>query len=543
MTKKNLKSIAFVIVSIIVVLTVILVNNSNVAITSSKQLYISPEEREALLSTRALSPTPLTSSLFFDNEKLIYDAGTNTFYYSLVEDSPTRYAPSVVSDEGLSVSIFGPEISDETIASNTDFELLIYSDSLISTATLKCTTLPVMNISVDSETIAELGLDDTMDILSYVGGSIYIFDNRSDFEDKSRSITSDAKIRRHGQTTAGYPLKGYRVGLLEDKNELFGKTHNENLLGLRDDDDWILTATYRDYEKVRNVFSMNLWYESLTKENEWQVNNSTRYEFVELFFNGSYHGIYGLCYRLDAKEFKPDTGEATFKKKDWSMSELDTALTIDESTGSAILPGYALKDGDISSFNDLLELYVHMNYSADPDIIRMTSDVENSIDLWLYYKLTQAVDNISYGNVKNMYVTVKNSDTGIHGHKLLFTPWDMDQTWRYTSPDTTGLYNHPNFDLPIGWGTVHRLQETGDATINQEIKDRYKQLRKGIWSNENIMAMLDNYEKQIYDSGAFARTQAKFPEGSYNDEYKKLSEFKDYTLKRLQYMDDYITAL
>lgn len=542
MLSRKFKSIAIIVISIIIVFIVVLNHKSELEITSSNQLYITDSQREQLMATHALSPSVLTTNLIFDNENLIYDSSTNTFYYSLIENSNSRFTPSVISDDGLTVALYGAAISDESIAANTDFEILIYNDSTVSISTLKCTTLPVMNITIYPETISDYGLDDNMDILSYVGSSIYLFDNRSDFDGKTRQIVSDAKIRRHGQTTAGFPLKGYRIGLLEDRTNIDGNTHKENLLGLRNDDDWILTATYRDYEKVRNVFSMNLWHESFNKENEWNVNNSTQYKFIELFFNGRYHGIYGLCYRLDAKEFKPGEGETTFKKKDWSMSELDTALTIDENTGSATLPGYVLKDGDIAGFNDLLELYVHMNYSPDPALIRMTSDVGNSIDLWLYYKLTQAVDNISYGNVKNMYVTVKNSDSGIHGHKLLFTPWDMDQSWRYTSPDTTGLYNHPNFDLPIGWGTVHRLQEVGDPTINQEIKERYQVLRGSVWSDENIVAMLDEYEKQIYDSGAFARTQAKYPEGSYNDASIKLSDFKAYALKRLQCMDEYISS-
>ncbi len=295
MLSRNFKSIAIIIISVTIILLVILNHKSDIEITSANQLYISDSQREQLLATHALSPSPLTTNLIFDNENLIYDSEANTFYYSLIENSKTRFVPTIISDEGFSVSIYGAAISEETIAANTDFEILIYNDNNVSISTLKCTTLPVMNITIYPDTIAECGLDENMDILSYVGSSIYLFDNRSDFEGKTRQIVSDAKIRRHGQTTAGFPLKGYRIGLLEDRSNINGNTHKEDLLGLRNDDDWILTATYRDYEKVRNVFSMTLWYEACTKKNEWNVNNYTQYKFVELFFNGSYHGIYSLC--------------------------------------------------------------------------------------------------------------------------------------------------------------------------------------------------------------------------------------------------------
>ena len=315
MLSRKFKSITIIIIYIIIAIIAMVYHKSDLEIIDSDQLYITASQREQLLATHALSPSVLTTNLIFDNENLIYDSSTNTFYYSLIENSNSRFTPSVISDDGITVALYGAAISDESIAANTDFELLIYNDTTVSISTLKCTTLTVMNITVYPETVAELGLDDNMDILSYVGSSIYLFDNRSDFEGKTRQIISDAKIRRHGQTTAGFPLKGYRIGLLEDRTNIDGNTHKENLLGLRNDDDWILTATYRDYEKVRNVFSMNLWHESFNKENEWNVNNSTQYKFIELFFNGRYHGIYGLCYRLDAKEFKPGEGETTFKKK------------------------------------------------------------------------------------------------------------------------------------------------------------------------------------------------------------------------------------
>ena len=184
-----------------------------------------------------------------------------------------------------------------------------------------------------------------------------------------------------------------------------------------------------------------------------------------------------------------------------------------------------------------------MNYSPDPNVVRMTTDMDNAIDLWLLYKLTQAVDNVYGGNVKNMYVTIKNSDQGIEGHELLFTPWDMDQTWRYVSEAAEGQYSRPDYDLPLEWGTVYRLIAIGDATINSEIKERYQELRADAWSDENILAMLDEYEADIYGSGAFARTQAKYMAGSYNDPSVGLSEFKSYVLARLACMDAYIGAL
>ncbi|SHJ45738.1 CotH kinase family protein [Pseudobutyrivibrio xylanivorans] len=538
----KIKSTIIILISLIIASVVIISGKSSEGtFTEANDLYINDELYTKITSKFSPSAIPLTTNVYFDKQPLIYDSDTNTFYYSLIENNADSYNPEAITDTGINVALHGPAIDDNTIARNTPIELIIYDNTSYSISNLICTTLPVMDIRIDDNMVSQLGLDDTFDIMDYTGSTVYLFDNRADFDGASRVIKSDAKVKRHGQTTVNYPMKGYRLSLLADKNDLDGENNKENFLGLRKDDDWILSATYKDYEKVRNVFATNLWYDSATGHNEWKVNNSTKYAFVELFFNGHYHGLYGLCYRLDSKEFKIKEGESSFKKKDWSMSELDTALTNDGN--GDYLPGYQLKDGTSEDFNYLLQLYMNMNYSVEPAIIRMTSDVDNSIDLWLFYKLSQAVDNVNYGNVKNMYVSVKNSDSGIAGHKLLFTPWDMDQTFRYIGEGTTGQYGSPDYDIPIGWGTVYRLQYTGDTEINNQIKERYQELRNTTWSDECISEKIDTYEKQIYDSGAFARTRDKYKDGAYNDSNIKLSEFKTYVLARLIAMDTYINSL
>ena len=404
-----------------------------------------------------------------------------------------------------------------------------------------------MNVDIDQDILTQGGYDDTYDILTDVPSSIYLYDNRADADDKNRSITCDSKIRRRGQTNAVHPSKSYRLSLLEDNSDLNGNKVKKNLLGLREDDDWILYSPYRDYEKVRNVFSMNLWYDSFSKDNEWNVENGTEYRFIELFINNHYHGLYGLCYPIDKKQVDLKDGETLFKKTDWTHSERDIELEYreyaDGSGGEYVLGGYAVKGGDDDGYNDLLALYVNMTYSNEPAVVRLTSDVTNAIDLWLYYKLTQAVDNVANGGAKNMYVTVKNSDSGIEGHKLLITPWDMDQTWRHVGDGATSQYSDPWYDLPVEWGTVCSLQLLGDENINSEIKERYSYLRENAWSNESISAALDNYEKDIYGSGAFARTQARWPAWLYNDASLGLSEFKDYVMKRLECMDEYVEGL
>ena len=436
-------AILFVLISLIIIFIVTHSQLSSESISTIDSIYISDKDYLRISASPNLTNVPLSTDIYFGDEKLLYDSEANTFYYSLIQDDATAYTPVVeVGEPSIVVVLYGDMISDESIANNSHIKLILMSGNNVSISDLICTSLPIMNITIDQAVVSGMGLDETYDILTDAASSIYVYDNRSDFDGRSRSITSDAKIHRRGQTNSVFPSKSYRITLLEDKNNLDGNKNKENILGLRNDDDWILYSPYKDYEKIRNVFSMNLWYDSFAKDNEWSVTNATEYRYIELFMNNHYHGLYAICYPIDKKQVSLQDGETLFKKLDWTHSERDTSLTIQEN-GDAILPGYEIKSGDISGYNDLLSLYVNMTYSTDGNVVRLSSDMENAIDLWLYYKVSLAVDNVAAGGAKNMFVSTKNSESGIEGKKLLISPWDMDQSWRWVAEGSSGLYSYP----------------------------------------------------------------------------------------------------
>jgi hypothetical protein len=188
-------------------------------------------------------------------------------------------------------------------------------------------------------------------------------------------------------------------------------------------------------------------------------------------------------------------------------------------------------------------------YSGDPELIKQSIDYENSIDLWLFLKMTQGIDNIYYSNVKNLYVAVKTSEDGYQGHKLLFCPWDMDQSWGNRFVDgqgANGITSYemtPDFDLPIEWTPVYYLQLLEPEATNADIKARYNELRQSVLSDDNLRNLISEYESEIYDSGAFERTMNRWSGGNYYDPSIKLDDFEAFVLAHMSFMDDYINGL
>ena len=107
-------------------------------------------------------------------------------------------------------------------------------------------------------------------------------------ESSERIDPLNAQIKIRGETSATYSKKGYRLQL----------SKGEPLLGMRDDDDWSLFASYYDYTRLKVKLSFNLW-RNLLPENPTAILPRSRY--VLLYFNGNFQGLYLLAEKNDRK--------------------------------------------------------------------------------------------------------------------------------------------------------------------------------------------------------------------------------------------------
>jgi hypothetical protein len=88
-------------------------------------------------------------------------------------------------------------------------------------------------------------------------------------------------IERRGQSSQMFPKKSYAVELARDTA----------LLGMPEDDDWVLYAPYNDKTLMRNVVA----YRTAALFGRY----AARTRFVRLRLNGRYHGVYVLMEKLE----------------------------------------------------------------------------------------------------------------------------------------------------------------------------------------------------------------------------------------------------
>ena len=79
--------------------------------------------------------------------------------------------------------------------------------------------------------------------------------------------------------------------------------------------------------------------------------------------------------------------------------------------------------------------------------------------------------------------------------------------------------------------------------ISPYIEKRYDELRNEMWSDESLNKMIDEYEKMVFNSGAYLRDIDRWPESVQQENDLRLSLFREYVLSRADWMDKYIESL
>ncbi len=491
-----------------------------------------------IVDSRREADGKIESSVRANGAELFYDSAADMYYYSLVGDGKEALEPELeayAEDAALGALIDGAGITQGMMSENVPLEAVVYSDTEYRRIKIRCTTLPLLSLDCSEDE-----LDRT-----YVPVTLRVFDNREDAA--ARLTVVGGKIKIRGNSSALYDKKAYRITLLENSGSKKQKELDVSLLGMREDDDWVLYAAYNDQERIRNVFSTNLWYDSCAKNNSFGIDNGNEYRFVELFMNGEYRGLYALGYPVDDKQLGTGPEDVTYQKITWNED-----LSLDYLDNEVLAANFEIKEGnknasDFDVWSPLAKYFLLLQRvdSADKRLYEI-SDTAVSVDIFLFLNLVQGFDNVNGFTTLNLYQTAKMVD----GSQIMFfTPWDLDQTWgnrwNTNSPNWIAPYTaSPEKNMLMKANPVYFLMMYGDEQMLKAVKDRYWELRAAEWSDETLGALIDEYEKQIFFSGAYLRDVERWPESSMlEDPSVGLSLFREFVTARLAAVDKYMTEL
>ena len=345
------------------------------------------------------------------------------------------------------------------------------NDSLSETVTVHFTSLPIIHIQ--SENIST----------EFSNGHFLFYDPAD-----SVPLAFDIDVRWRGATTLARPKKSYAVKLKDAKGEKL----NHSFLGLRSDNSWILDAMSIDKARMRNRISTDLWNDfstaSYIRAFEPTALNGTRGQFVEVFYNHRYQGVYCMTEKIDRKQlqlrkFKNEQMRGVlYKTNKWNTLVATSPVpTNAQSLWNGIEISYPnLEDGEPVDWSPLLQIMDFLTNSSASELRRelpQRIDLDVWRDYFLFIELLLAEDN----DCKNqcVYFYDATNSSSLFG----IAPWDLDHSW---GRDYQGnaLEANKNFLL---YNRVHTCLRTYYGSYNY-VKERYQELRTNELRTDSLKA-------------------------------------------------------
>ena len=490
---------------------------------------------------------PSFAQFTINGRSIIYDRVSDTYMVSIPGNAfGTDYEASIVLDATAgwsNLSIEGTDIADsytfKQVEGNKIYKIHAQEGDKEINTQLTFTFLPLLVME------GTFGYD-------YAQGNISLLS-----PDAAEPTNSFAKVKwRGGSTnTADKHKRNYKIKTLNEK----GKKQEISLLGMREDNNWILDAGQIDLFRLRNRIATEIWNDFATKpyyaSKEPKAKSGVTGKVVEVILNNEYRGIYSLTEAMDRKELKLkkyDDKNQEFHGQLWKVSSWDKAqfwnIDKDYDNTQETWHAFETKYPDIDDVNptDYSPLYEAIDFVANSNDETFKKEVADYfdipvlIDYQLFLETLKPIDNSG----KNMYWGIYDV---AKSKKLTLAIWDLDasvgQDWQCSTP-LHPEYVSPDTELGIekAFNLYKRLSTLNVDNYNQKVADRYHELRKTYFSEENLIAKYQDYYDMLVKSGAASREETKWSEdsdiGGYPLNFKEEIEYiKNWITKRLNYLD------
>lgn len=414
------------------------------------------------------------------------------------------------------------------------------------------TILPLVIIDTDEQEIVdEPKITAQMKIINHKSGLM----NR--LTDPPNIYDGFVGIEIRGSSSSNFPQKPFGF----ETRDALGDNNNVSLLGMPEENDWILISNYNDKVFFRNILSLDLFRK--------MGHYAPRTQLCEVVINDAYNGIYVLTEKI---------------KRDKNRVDIST-LNEDENTGDDLTGGYIFKvdywgfnnswssdyknpnirsgnvrfvynypdaqditeeqktyiQGSVSMFEDALW---GANFRDPEEGYRQYIDVTSFIDYFIVNEFAR--NNDGFKKSRNFYKDKESIDPLIYAGPV----WDFD--WAYKDiTETPSFLNGAGWQhsrggnpdvTPPGW-YIRMMQDT---LFSEELTDRYFELRSSVLDETRLFAYIDSLVEVV--STAQQRHYTRWPTLGVavgTDEFgdqpttyaEEVTKFKGWIAERLVWLD------
>lgn len=487
-----------------------------------------------------------------DGKSPVYDKRTNTYLFPLPErlmgkEVTLQFACTTFPDAQIFVN-GNPTSSKGTLAlgkvdGTQTYRLAFATETdTLARANLQFTYMPILEITASGFSKQQWGT-----------GSIIVHD---------ATLKTDSayalQVRNRGDFTSRYNKRSMGIKLKGTD----GKKINRSLLGLRTDNYWVLNAMTVDPSRMRGRIIMDLWadfaeapyFSNYVKD----APSVSRGRLVEVFLNGSYHGVYDLCERIDRKQCGLAKGNdivpggMLYKADQWShatqfasaMGSWHTSSTPSERQEE--WSGWQIKYPEPSAkknakWQPLVDAIQAVSNSSDAEFCQRIGtlfDLPAVRDYYLLIELIFATDN----SAKNMYWAIQDYQRDA---RLTPIPWDMDGTLgrNFAGSDHTSNATKDYRDFLRREGhqnaLFERLYKLDPNDWNAQMAKRYRQLRRTHFHPQRLSERIISLLRLMEQSGAHLREAQRWnnANGLRINIPQEAVLLQDWITRRIAYLD------
>ena len=429
-------------------------------------------------------------TLVFDETKLIsaeveYGAGwlfcerysrffPNDGRASHVNTDPGVYEYSFSAAEGESVAL-------------SEWNAVVFNAS--------CSELPKLHID------AEADFED-IDRDNWVNASYSLTLGTKEFESGDYEGTGTVKGR--GNSSWGYPKKPYSIKL----------DSKASLLDIPKTKKYAIIPSYYDGSLMRNYITYKIW------QALYGIDYVPKCEFVDVYLNGEYNGIYLLTERIDIEKNKIDieeadadnlTGGYLIEKDVNGKVDFDEDLWFNcpywanQTKDYFVMKAPEPDDPELVSAM-LSYLTAYMQSIHDCIIGENGEDYTRYVDVssWIDFIIVQEIAKNIDGNMKTSCFMYKQRDDD---HLYMTAPWDFDfayglVTWDNQSEAHNDVYDCPPANTFDGFMIVNSSNPWMDKLYDTKpefklaLMQRYTQYRSTLI--EDMFRLIDEQAAYLY---------------------------------------------
>ena len=499
---KKFKLIVFIILIFFLIITFLY------GIFGSQFSFLSIEE---IKQNRELKKD-LIDSLKINNTDTILDNTTNTFYYSVSENKDNKLLVLKLElKNNLKYKIVNEKFNIIKVNFLESIDIIIYNDKYYYETKIQLTNLPLININ----TPIDITTNDTESTFYYINQD-------------NVNVSGYTKIHIRGYSSRSLPKKSYKIEFYnkkytEEKNVVIPNFYNGNA--------FILDAVYRDPSKIRNVISTELWNDM---SNDF-TNVDIYSEFVELFINNEYVGLYVLTEPINRKKLnlnKSSTNDTGIVIKTNGWGTVGTNKDFENIENSTYLD-YEIKypndeelfEGVWYNFLNKISNYYNPEVKTTDTVINNTFNLNNYLDIIIFNSFITNMDSCL---TRNLYYYMYSLDD----KTVYLQPWDLEFTY--------GHYLNESWFPLLEYDKIYCEFEQKDAPeTNKLLIDRYWKLRKNILTKEYFSNLLDKYKNKL-NKGSALRDSDEWYE---YDVEKEIEEIRTWIYNRIEFFDEYVKEL